>query len=195
VSPKSKFALLSEKEKFLLFNFTTKLKAKSVVLEVGTFLGGSAVIMASANPKITIHTVDNYYDGHDRNKPKVADMLREALGDAPRSLESVQTLVGNYKNIVLHKGKSPIDFQDWNSPIDVYFEDGWHSNPIFTQNIEFWTKFLKKDGYLILHDYRPFLPDDHPSKMFDVIKWVDQVSSDYQVVDQVDSLIIFKKLI
>jgi SAM-dependent methyltransferase len=192
VSPNSNFALLSEKEKQFLFTFTSKLKAESVVLEVGTFLGGSASIMASANAEITIHTVDNYNDGHDRHKPYVVDMLQEALGNEPRSLESVQKLLSNHKNIVLHKGKSPIDFQDWTASIDVYFEDGLHFNPIFTQNIEFWTKFLKKDGYLILHDYRPFLPDGHPSKIFDVINWVDQ-ASDYDIVDQVDSLIVLKR--
>ena len=187
--------MLMPKEKHFLFSFASKLKAESIVLEVGTFLGGSASIMASSNPKINVHSVDIYKDSHDRHKPEIADMLREALGDEPRTLQSVQNLLTKYKNITLHQGKSPVDFYNWDTPIDVYVEDGTHINPGLGQNIEFWTKFLKKDGYLILHDHRPFLPDGHLSKFIDVINLVKQLSSEYEVVDQMESLIVLKKLV
>jgi hypothetical protein len=190
----SKFAMLDQKEKHFLFDFTSKLKADSVILEVGTFLGGSASIMASSNPKITVHSVDNYNDTHDRHKPEIVDMLQRALGDKSRTLESVQDLVSKYKNVRLHKGNSPVDFQNWDIPVDVYVEDGSHANPVFQNNVNFWTKFLRKDGYLILHDHRPFLPDGHPSKFPDVINLVKDLS-DYEVVDKVESLIVLKKLV
>jgi hypothetical protein len=191
----SKFALMTQGEKHFLFMFALKLKPESVILEVGTFLAGGASIMADANAGIIVHSVDNYNDKHDRHRPEVVDMLREALGDETRSLQSVQSLVSKYKNIKLHKGNSPTDFNDWDTPIDVYFEDGVHTNPGFGNNVEFWTKFLKKDGYLILHDHRPFLPDGHASKFIDVINLVKQLSPQYEVVDQMESLIVLKKLV
>jgi hypothetical protein len=188
-----KYALLSNNEKLFLFNFVSGLKSNSIILEVGTFLGGSAAIMASSNPQIIVHTIDDYNDRHDRHKQSVSLMLLESLGENPRTKENVELLLKDYKNIFFHKGKSPDNFKNWETPIDVYFEDGLHRNPTLENNVNYWTKFLSKNGYVIFHDHRPFLETDHPSRFEDVIDIVQRLSSNFEIISQEESLIILQQ--
>lgn len=188
-----KLALMTEEEKNLLRDFIFQLPKKSVVVEIGTFLGGSASIIASANSNIMLHSFDNYDDRHDRHKPNIDLLLKDILDGNSRTIESVSNILKDFKNIKLYKGKSPYDFYNWNLDIDVYFEDGYHRNPVLKDNVNFWKKFIKPKGYIIFHDYRPFLEKDHPSRFDDVIQIVEELSSSFQKINSVDGLLILQK--
>ena len=196
ISKNHKFALMMDSEKKYLHQLAALIPNGGIVLEVGTFLGASSSIMAHANPNITIHTIDMYWDDHDRDRPWVQDMLNSALGKfQPRTLESVSKIVSEYKNIKLYKGFSPKHFMDWNIEIDLYFEDGFHTNPRLENNINFWSKFIKKRGYLVLHDHRPNLPIGHPSRFVDTETCaVSLLNEGYKKIDQIDGMLILQKL-
>lgn len=185
--------IMTEKEKQFLGKFISKIPEKSIVIEVGTFLGGSAAIMSRANPEILIHSFDNYNDRHDRHKRNIDDLLHNVLGRNPRTIEAVSNILKNFKNIKLYKGTSPYDFYDWKDPIDVYFEDGFHKNPVLKDNVTFWKQFVKPNGYIIFHDHRPFLEKGHPSRFEDVIQLVEELSTSFYKVNSVDSLIVLQK--
>jgi len=188
--------LMMDLEKKYLHELATLIPNEGIVLEVGTFLGASSSIMAHANPNITIHTIDMYWDDHDRDRPWVQDILNSALGKSqPRTLESVFKLVSEYKNIKLYKGFSPKDFLYWNIEIDLYFEDGFHTNPRLENNINFWSKFIKSGGYLVLHDHRPHLPIEHSSRFVDTETCaIDLLNKGYKKIDQIDGMLILQKL-
>jgi SAM-dependent methyltransferase len=191
----SKFALMSEKEKLFLFDFVSKLKGNVTILEIGTFLGASAAIMAASNSNAVIHSIDNYDPKHDTHKAIVAEMVREALGKPKRSIDSVKNLIKEYSNVNLYHGKSPKDFLTWDRQFDLYLEDGTHENPILASNIKFWCRFLKPNGYLMLHDYRPFHKLNHPSRFQDVIDLADELlHSGFEKIDCIDGLLTLRKI-
>lgn len=167
LSTNHKYALLRPLEKLFLHHFAKSLKANTSIVEIGTFLGGCAAIMAHANPNINITTIDQY-DSYLWN-PKQSQMIHMASNGTKqnRDLELVQN-INLYKNITFLQGQSPIDFDDWSDTIDVYIEDGTHSGKILADNIGFWTNKLKSKGYILLHDYRTYLPIHHKLRFKDV---------------------------
>jgi Methyltransferase domain len=54
---------------------------------------------------------------------------------------------------------SSASFEDWTDPIDLYYEDAVHVDPILAQNLAFWTGRLKLGGIICGDDYRPRFPD------------------------------------
>jgi hypothetical protein len=167
LSPNHKYALLRPLEKLFLHHFAKSLEANTSIVEIGTFLGGCAAIMAHANPNINITTIDQY-DSYLWN-PNQEQMIDSASNGTKqkRDLNLVQN-INPYKNITFLHGKSPIDFANWSDTIDIYIEDGTHSGTILADNVGFWTNKLKNKGYILLHDYRIYLPIDHKLRFKDV---------------------------
>ena len=188
-------ALMSEKEKEWLYQISASIPTGGVVVEIGTFLGGSASIIAHANPNVIIHSFDLYNNRHDRHKPEVQDRLNSILGKyRPRNIDAVKKIVSVYTNIQLHKGTSPDCAKDWTTPIDLYFEDGTHVNPKLQENIDHWSTFIKPNGYLLLHDHRPNLPIDDPSRFLSVEESVSHLlNNGYKELQQVEGLILLQK--
>lgn len=134
ISKNHSMALMSTIEKKYLHELSKTIPSGGLVLEVGTFMGGSASIIAHANPNITVHSIDFYLDSHDRQKP---------------------------------------------------LED----------NINFWSKLIKCGGYLLIHDHRPHLPIEHPSRFLDTETCaVKLLENGYKKIKQVDGLLVLQKL-
>ena len=184
------------KEKILLLLLANKLTNDSTVVEVGTYLCGSAVIIAEANKNCKLFCFDTFDD-----LPTVsnhAQLIKNSLGEGKsRSLENVKEFIKEYKNINLIKvdGRDSI-VNDWNKMIDLYFEDGNHWEPTLSKNIEYWTQWVKSNGYMILHDYRPHLKEGTWGRFPDVEKVVAKLRQDKQwkFIDFVDSMAIFQKV-
>lgn len=187
--------LMDGLEKVALHIFAQGLSANSKIVEVGTFMGGSSAIMANANPNINIDSIDAYVDQHDRDNPAINSMLDKYLGNGgKRTVDKVRDLLVQYKNIKLHSGYSPRDFENWNTEIDVYVEDGLHHDPYLTNNVKFWLPKLKSNGYVVFHDYRPFLPAGHRGRFKDLERIVDNLlNTDYEQIAKISSLLILQK--
>jgi hypothetical protein len=173
-----------------------KLTNDSIVVEVGTYLCGSAVIIAEANKNCKLFCFDTFDD-----LPAVsnqAQLIKNSLGEGKsRTLENVKEFIKEYENINLIKvdGRDST-VNDWNKMIDVYFEDGNHWEPTLSKNIEYWTQWVKTNGYMILHDYRPQLKEGTWGRFPDVEKIVAKLQQDKQwkFIDFVDSMAIFQKV-
>lgn len=113
------------------------------VVEVGSYLGLSSWHWAqNAPPSATIHCIDPW-DGY-RRASGIEDFLRN-VADCP--------------NVKALQGRSPQDFQHWDIPVDAYFEDAVHRNPVLAQNIEMWMGRLSPGGIVCGHDYADRCPD------------------------------------
>lgn len=142
-----------------------QLKPNSTVLEVGSFMGCSAAIMANANRHISIKSLDLF----DKNEGASAMQrayeqtwslhVERFLGaGARRTRDRVAERLAHYDNIEFIEGLSPDDFLHTSiDQVDVYFEDSDHSNPGMARNIDFWEPRVKPGGLVILHDYKPWL--------------------------------------
>ena len=194
----SNLALLHKDEMKELYNISASLPTGACIVEVGSFLGGSAAIMATANPTANITCIDLFEDSVDGDQYHCRDQLAlfdRILGEknAPRTLANVERVLAGYPNITCLKRRSPIGIT-WNTPIDLYFEDGIHDNPWLARNLDFWTPHIKVGGYLLMHDYRPHI---HPRDIFyfpDVINECGRfMSNGFKFIDHVASTVILQK--
>ena len=156
-------SLLPIQDKKLLVAIAKLLKPNSILLDIGTFLGGSATILAHANANIKIISMDSYeYGGWSWDDIALTEYV---CGKSKiRNLENVTSSnFNNFKNILFLEGKSPYSFkkQEKNPfEVDVYIEDSTHNEPNFSDNLSYWNPKIKKNGLLVLHDYRPYLDNE-----------------------------------
>jgi SAM-dependent methyltransferase len=182
----------------------------SRVLEVGSFMGVSAAVMAHANPQVSVQSIDVFSKWNNSTEiqksylrlwqPQVDRFLGEG---AIRSREACAERLAHYPNLQLIEGASPHEFQDTEiTDIDLYFEDANHDNPGLASNLDFWCKRVKSGGLVLLHDYRPWLPRSydrpprniHPTRMPDVVTEVFKlIGKGYDLLGSVSSLAILRK--
>ena len=157
LAPEHVNAVLGSDEKLYLANLVKSLEPGSTVIEVGSWMMGSACIFADANPYANIHCFDPFYDITLEGFPDHMIEQINRLCGGTRSFKNCQMLIGSRSNIHLHPGLSPHSCSNWNTPIDFYFEDGDHSDPGLVNNLNFWLPKIKIGGYFAIHDYGDYL--------------------------------------
>ena len=180
MSPEHIWSLTHITEKRALSWLAERLAKDSLVVEVGSFMGCSAAIMAHANPGIQIKSIDLFdtLDDSVRNDMQIyyasqyKDRVDSFLGeDCRRTRDNVAQRLAHYTNIEFIQGQSPDEFTDTGlDNIDVYFEDANHHNPGLASNLNFWLPRVKPGGLVVLHDYRPWLPERYVVKIHDSIQ-------------------------
>lgn len=198
LSPRAKFGLLAPYDKIVLHHIARSLPDNSIILEVGSFLGGSAAIMSHANPTATVYSIDKFDDAVEvsRKGQDRIDLVAAALGPGVSwTIDTVQHSVKDYPNIKFLKGSSPYDFQDWDIEIDLYYEDGNHTLPTVQDNLQFWSGKVKPGGLILCHDYRPHLSSDDARRCPDVENSVHELinSGKVKFVLQVSHFAILQK--
>lgn len=219
IAPEEIWSLTHITEKKAIDWIARRLPKKSLVVEVGSFVGASAAIWANANSEIHVKAIDLYdqkkWESIATHNPApngstvdaflpISNLAREFL-QGPITIENVRSKYTHYKNLEFLQGVSPDEFvQSAINNIDVYFEDGDHSNPGLAKNIEFWCSRVKPGGLVMLHDYSPHLPIEFADmtatvrigahKFPDVEHEVDKlVAQGYTIKGTVRSLVILQK--
>jgi len=195
MSPNHKFSLMAWVEKVLLEKIAKQLPANSIVVEIGTYLGGSASILACANPNISVHSYD-LYDDFDYDGFNGTNYQTLALGkNSKRTLENVMKVIEQYPNIILHKVLLDSQLEWTQGPIDFLFHDGKHTNPTLQKDLDFWNQYLSPNGLIALHDYRPYLPEYHDLRWPDVEKEVGRLTSgkNFKIINLIQSLVVLQK--
>ena len=115
-----------------LFECAEKVKEGGVIVEIGTYKGGSAAILASAFPGM-IYSID-----------------------IDPQMESNDLFVrGEFflKNVTFITGKSEDIAFTWDKEIDMLFIDGSHDYIEVHKDIEMWVPKVKEGGTILFHDY------------------------------------------
>jgi hypothetical protein len=203
------FALLNQKEATLLYCFIKALPEDSVIVEIGSALGGSASIMAASNSKITITSIDPFinlipiwdllkdtFDKFIQSDVYTRKMIDNLFIEDPSGKTICDLVTKKFSNVNIIKGFSPNDFSEWDTEIDVYFEDAIHKNPELHKNLLFWCEKIKPNGYLIGHDYiKP--KHGHPTRSCnypDIVSEFNKlIGQGWDVIAKIDSLIILQK--
>jgi predicted O-methyltransferase YrrM len=119
-----------------LFSLAYSLQDRGEIVEIGTNVGTTLLMFASAQKlkqsKRRVNTID---------------------------IQSQDSLEGNiaradlaaYVNVVV--ARSADVAIGWNKPIEMLFIDGDHSYAGCLSDIEHWGRFVIKDGYLVFHDF------------------------------------------
>jgi hypothetical protein len=174
------FCLLSDLDKIVLYQLGKLVPCNGTIIEIGSFLGGSASILSSSNPDCNIFSIDLFEKKQPLTVKSKQDLwdgrVKLAFGDiVPRTKERVENLNKSFKNVKFTQGHSPEEFFDWNLSVDMYIEDGDHRLPTVKDNLFFWTKMVKSGGLIVCHDYRPILPLGHENRFIDVEKSVESL--------------------
>ena len=206
------FSAVGITERSLLMKITKKLTKDSIVVDVGSRLGGKAAIMAHSNKNIKIHCMEDFSNNSlleefESMKPWINTQLNDAcvnlnfdVSEADQlynniakdfqtdpSGESVwRRITSNYPNVVLHKLISPEQVQFWNEPIDLCIIS-IHHNPRLKDNIDFWADRLKSNGYIIAHPFDKTIGIDVHTEF---MKLIDQ---GWHIVDHADMMMVLQK--
>ena len=116
----------------LLYETAKLLPAKSVIVEIGTRIGGTAYLLGKSNRRT--YTIDDY---------SYVDSNYE------QSMANLKSL----KNVHLLQGTSESFAKKWKEPIDLLFIDGDHRYEGAKLDIDLWLPFVKQGGYAVFHDY------------------------------------------
>ena len=204
------FAIMSHTERALLYSFISQLGNNITVMEIGSALGGAACVIASANPTINVISIEAFHNNiwcwENQIRPFLAgkienwckirntdvtnylfwiELINSHFEYDRLGISAFEAITKDFPNIKLLQGESPIICSDWNTPIDVYFEDANHNNPLLNSNINFWTKHIKPNGFIIGHDY-----DQKPDVKSEFNNLIQQ---GWNLITKVEQLIILQK--
>lgn len=116
---------MNQAEAQKLYNCAKSLPSDAVIVEIGTYQGGSAAILAAANNTI-IYTID----------PDAKIIKIEGL-------DNIQFIKGTSEEIVV----------TWEKPIDMLLIDGSHFYKDVAMDILNWVPKVKEGGIICFHDY------------------------------------------
>ncbi|MCM8787820.1 MAG: class I SAM-dependent methyltransferase [Candidatus Omnitrophica bacterium] len=186
---------LSEKEALVLYRTVKNLRVLNpIVVEIGSWLGKSSVVLAKAvkKKKGFLHCIDPFDASgdsfsKDSYSTKNFDLKEKFLSNIKKAK------VEKYVKLIPKKSQDAI--KEWNSPIDFIFIDADHTYSNVKEDFIFWSKFLKVGGYIAFHD----ACQDQKAKKLDggvprLIKEEILSKAGWEKVVLVDSLFIAKKL-
>ena len=133
---------LTDEEKFFLYRFALTLPSQCCALEVGSYLGASACIVASAICKKggKLHCVDTWKN--------------EAMDEPQRDTwnEFIYNINPLKENIVPHRGLSINIARSFPAFIDFLLIDGDHGEEAVDGDLSVWLPKMKPNGIVALHD-------------------------------------------
>lgn len=136
---------MPEQDLIYISELAAQVPKNGVIVELGSHKGRSAVAWAaSCDPSVTVYCIDTFFS---------LDM------DEPAFFEEFKENTKQYDNIIPIVGWSPVGMNFSKIPIDLFFNDGAHSNPYDWNNIQYFLQFIKPGGLLVGHDHESSWPD------------------------------------
>lgn len=128
----------------------SKLPPGSIVLELGTFVGGSTQLFARANKDIIVHTIDlNQFDDDNHMLRDIVSTYELPLLQVSDLLEIQKIHVEDFPNIILHTGDSKsLNIKN----VSVVFIDANHTEEGVFADLEYAWNCLKDDGCIFGDD-------------------------------------------
>jgi len=137
-----------------------ELKPK-VIVELGTEFGFSTFVFAA--PKIgTVYGIDWFKGDEFTGIPDTKKMFMDFKKEVSKrfGINNIKVIEGRFTDVV----------KKWNKPIDILHIDGSHRYEDVKEDYKNWSKFVKKDGIILLHDVH--VPQD---QRFGVGRFFDEI--------------------
>lgn len=147
---------LTEADIDAIEQLVNKLPSTGTIVEVGTFLGKSAVEWANNTAKQTKDFKIICIDSFTSPVEILQDLLRAADFDVPESDNHFQMFrhyTKDHSNIVALEAFFNEDFE-FDHEIDLLFEDSDHTQKTLSHALPFWWSRIKQGGILSGHDYQ-----------------------------------------
>lgn len=147
-------------EALLLARLSYSLPPDATIVEVGSFLGAGAILLAGPRRlrgSGMVHCVDPFDGSGDSfSIPHYKRILTGLDGGSQRDhFERNIHDCGLAAWVQTHQGRAEQVAQQWSKPIDLLFLDGDHSPNGALAAYESWAPFLKVGGIIALHNSDP----------------------------------------
>ncbi|MFB7617629.1 class I SAM-dependent methyltransferase [Kitasatospora sp. NPDC056181] len=132
------------------------------VLEIGTYCGRSAILLAAAAREAgtVALTVDHHrgseeqQPGWEYHDPTLVDQEVGRMDTLPRFRRTLHA-AGLEEHVVALVGRSPQIAALWGGRLGLVFIDGGHTDEHATGDYEGWAPHLAPEGLLVVHDVFP----------------------------------------
>lgn len=140
-----------------------KVPSNGTIVEVGSFLGKSTVTWAeNCDPSVTVYAIDTFTNFD----VDISSLVNHDGSDIGSFEEVFKKNTKPYDNIIMVKGESPYDMNDWDKKIDLVFLDASHTDEKnITDDLHFWDKHLSENGILCGHDFKVHGSGDDPNTL------------------------------
>jgi predicted O-methyltransferase YrrM len=133
-----------------------------LAVEIGTYCGKSTLLLGAAAQQTAsvLYTIDHHH-GSEEHQPgweyHDVSLVDEVTGrfDTLQTFRRTLDAAGLDDHVVAVVGKSPIVARGWQSPLQMLFIDGGHSETAATQDFDGWAKWVTGGGALLIHDVFP----------------------------------------
>lgn len=156
---------MADLELFYIQQWAKKVPKNGVIVEIGSFMGKSAVCWAThCDPTVKVYCVDKFDEDYrpttlisSKNQPENTSIPHN--GQVYNVYESFLENTACYKNIIPLRGNLPSEILYPGDAIDLLFVDLSHTNPIDWDSILFFKSFMKSNSIICGHDYTSLFPD------------------------------------
>lgn len=148
---------LGYQEAVCLYKTATALpRRRPILVEIGTWLGRSAVVLGKALQQRgdgVLYCVDPFNADGDRQSRRIYEAEVRGLGRPLREACWANIMRhGVQSHVQLIEGYGHQVAAQWSDPIDLLFIDGNHEYDSVRQDFDDWTRFLVPDSVLIMDD-------------------------------------------
>ena len=130
----------------------------AIIVEIGSFLGSSAVLLAGARKlrkSGVVHCVDPFDASGDAFSAPIYHQIEESVGGSlRREFDKNIRRAGLAECVVIHNGYDTTVVQGWKIPIDLLFLSGDQSYEAVQTTFRCWSPFLKIGGILAVQNSR-----------------------------------------
>ena len=145
-----------------LYDAAMRYLDEGVGVEIGTYCGKSTVLLGAAaqNTASVVYTVDHHH-GSEEHQPgweyHDASLVDEKTGlfDTLPTFRRTMDAAALDDHVVAVVGKSPVVARGWQTPLQLLFIDGGHSEAAAQQDFDGWARWVRRGGALAIHDVFP----------------------------------------
>lgn len=166
----------------------------AAIVELGTYLGRSAIALALAAKWKPVYTVDMFTDAHlySPGGPRGGfEYHKENRDGFLANIEKAGLTIGAAETLCdvapIHSETVKAG-QQWRGEIGLLFVDADHNEEPLRADLAAWTPHVVNGGYLALHDYN----DLEPGVMANAAELL--ASGDWERIDGVHSLAVFQRI-
>jgi predicted O-methyltransferase YrrM len=146
-----------------LLNTSYSLSAAAVIVEIGSFFGSGAILLAGPRRirgSGLVHCVDPFDGSGDSfSVPHYQRILSEfGSGSLRDDFEKNIQRAGLSRWIQVHQGRADEVARSWSTPVDLLYFDGDQSRQGVREAYDAWARFLKPGGIIAVHNS---LPENH----------------------------------
>ena len=136
-------AVMTQSERATLFRYAQECNGDAI--EIGSWLGGSTIIIAKALKNGKVFAIDPHKNGMEHNEWKIKDTFNEFTLNIRKA--------GIADNVIAIRKTSEKALEGWNHKAGLIFIDGSHKYEDVKFDLHNWRNFLTEGGFMLMHDY------------------------------------------